>query len=85
MCSLRGVNVITLAAIFCKRCSLRSKFVETPDNLVFHAQRGVVHNPKILCSCIWRYQTTIDGDRDAFRQCQPLFRPKGNHLCFVPI
>ena len=32
MCSLRGVNVITLAAIFCTRCNLRSKFVETPDN-----------------------------------------------------
>ena len=28
MCSLRGVNVITLAAIFCTRCSLRSKLVE---------------------------------------------------------
>ena len=35
MCSLRGVNVITLAAIFCTRCSLRSKLVETPDNNAF--------------------------------------------------
>ena len=130
MCSLRGVKVITLAAIFCTRCSLRSKLQETPVNkrvpavqlrydkglnqslscvlcdkspnpadvmkskvrsathcvhLVFHAQRGVVHNPKILCSCIWRYQTTIDGDMDVCRHCQPLFGPKGNHLRFVPV
>ena len=35
MCSLRGVNVITLAAICCTRCSLRSKLVETPDNNAF--------------------------------------------------
>ena len=35
MCSLRGVKVITLAAIFCTRCSLRSKLQETPVNSAF--------------------------------------------------
>ena len=34
MCSLRGVKVITLAAIFCTR-SLRSKLQETPANSAF--------------------------------------------------
>ena len=41
-------------------------------HLVFHAQRGVVHNPKILCSSIWRYQTTIDGDMDVCRHITAL-------------
>ena len=51
-------------------------------HLVVHAQCGVVHNPKISFSCIWRYQTTINGDMDVCRHRQPLFGPKGNHLRF---
>ena len=35
MYSLRGVNVITPAAIFCTRCSLRSKLQETQVNSAF--------------------------------------------------
>ena len=35
MCSLRGVKVFTLAAIFCTRCSLRSKLQEPPVNSAF--------------------------------------------------